>query len=523
MLAINEVIEQRIKQLEAEAAKEMSVVRELAIRVSSLGGSVYFVGGLVRDMFLFPLEKHCHKDIDIEVHGVEGKSLESILEELGEVTYYGESFGVYGLKGYGIDIALPRTEKLTSSAREVMAREGTPPAHRDFEVSVDPKMGTMAAARRRDFTVNAMMVDVLSHELVDHYGGLRDIAERVIRHVDEETFVDDPLRVLRGAQFASRFGFTVVDETIQLFARMDLSNLARERVYEEVKKALLLGERPSVFFEVLRKADNLEFWFPEVAALIGVEQPPKYHSEGDVWNHTMLVLDKAAARRDSGAVSDKALLMWSALCHDLGKVNTTTNVDGVIHAYGHENSGIPIAGDLLGRLTNERRLISNVQNIIKTHMRPNVLAAQNSSVKATNKLFDEACDADVLLAIAASDREGSLLSDEAKGAASGVDYEVFLSARLAVYRERMAMPHVTGLDLLAAGVLPGKKCGELLKYAHSLRLAGVPYEEALERVLGRVNKKDGEERDGNRDSNRDGNHDGNCSDNRDGNRDGNRK
>ena len=134
---------------------------------------------------------------------------------------------------------------------------------------------------------------------MDHFGGMQDLKKGIIRHIDTETFVEDPLRVFRGAQFASRFGFSVADETLELCRGMDLSSLSRERVEDELKKALLKGKNPSIFFEVLRRAGGLDAWFPELKALIGLEQDPKFHPEGDVWTHTMVVLDRAAARSKS--------------------------------------------------------------------------------------------------------------------------------------------------------------------------------------------------------------------------------
>ena len=264
---------------------DLKTAYELARLVSQQGGRAYFVGGYVRDKLL-GIENY---DIDIEVHGISPADLESILRQIGEPTAYGESFGIFGLKGCGIDIAMPRKETLRGQG------------HRDFDVFVDPHIGTEAAARRRDFTVNAMMQDVLTGEIVDHYGGRADLQAGILRHVNDESFPEDPLRVLRGAQFAARFHLTPAPETIALCRTMDLGHLPSERIGEELKKALLKAERPSVFFAVLREAEQLDVWFPELKALIGQEQHAVYHAEGDVWNHTMMVLDEAAKLRDTTA------------------------------------------------------------------------------------------------------------------------------------------------------------------------------------------------------------------------------
>jgi len=259
---------------------------KIAESVKAAGGNTYYVGGFVRDRLL----GIDNKDVDIEVHGVAPDKLMHILSEAGEPLSYGRSFGIYSLKGQSIDIAMPRREYAVSDRSK-------PRGHRDFEIEVDPYIGTYEAARRRDFTVNALMEDVLTGEITDHFGGRSDLEAGVIRHIDDITFSEDPLRVLRGAQFAARFGFQIAPETVDLCRGIDISSLTRERVTEEMKKALLKAERPSVFFEELRKMNQLSVWFPELEALIGVEQDPVFHPEGDVWVHTMEVLDRAASNR----------------------------------------------------------------------------------------------------------------------------------------------------------------------------------------------------------------------------------
>ena len=255
-----------------------NIAEKIAYSVSQMGGRTFYVGGFVRDKIM-GIE---NKDVDIEVHGIKPEILLDILSEVGEPLSYGNSFGIYSLRGHDIDIAMPRQEHATGKG------------HRDFEVFVDPFIGTEEAARRRDFTMNSIMEDVLTGQLVDHFKGMEDLEKGIIRHIDRETFVEDPLRVMRGAGFAARFGFSLAEETVTLCSGMDLSALSRERVEEELKKALLKGKRPSLFFEVLRSTGGLNVWFPELENLIGLEQDPKFHPEGDVWTHTMEVLDRAA-------------------------------------------------------------------------------------------------------------------------------------------------------------------------------------------------------------------------------------
>ncbi len=442
----------------ATMEQDRAMARRLAAAVRDQGGRAYFVGGYVRDALL----GKDNKDIDIEVHGLAPAALEALLDSLGDRLSMGESFGIYGLKGYGIDIAMPRKEHLRGTG------------HKDFDIFVDPFIGPEAAARRRDFTINAMMQDVLSGEILDPFGGRKDLAEAVLRHVNDESFAEDPLRVLRGAQFSARFGFPLAPETVALCRRMPLDALAPERVEEELKKALLKAPRPSVFFEVLRQMEQLSLWFPELEALIGVPQNPKHHAEGDAWAHTMLVLDEAAALREG--VPQPLALMLAALTHDFGKALCTEAIDGELHAYNHETQGLPRAERFLRRLTRETKLIELVLNLTELHMKPNALAAQRAGIKATNRMFDRALDPETLLALAQADDRGKRPPGPAENGA-------FLAERLVVYRDYMARPYVAGRDLVAAGLRPGPGFSELLAFAHKLRLAGVDKESALRQTL----------------------------------------
>jgi len=444
---------------------DMETAYALAEAVHNCGGCAYFVGGYVRDRLL----SIDNKDIDIEVHGISPAELESILHGLGEPTAFGESFGVFGLKGCGIDIAMPRKERVRGQG------------HRDFDIFVDPFIGTEAAARRRDFTVNALMQNVLTGEVIDHYGGERDLRSGILRHVNDESFPEDPLRVLRGAQFAARFGLTPAPETIALCRTMDLSHLPGERIEAELKKALLKSEHPSVFFTVLREMEQLDLWFPELKALIGQEQHPTYHAEGDVWNHTMMVLDKAAKLRSK--VQQPYAFMLSALCHDFGKaVSSEAAADGAVHAYGHETSGLPLVRQFLTRITKETKVIDYALNMTKLHMRPNIAAHNGVSVKSTNKLFDEAISPRDLICLALADDRGRISLKPAPST------EAFLMDRVAVYEEYMSRPYVMGKDLIAAGLTPGKDFSDILAYAHKLRLAGIPKDSALKQTLSYARK-----------------------------------
>lgn len=441
--------------------EDEELARAIARDVARQNGSTYFVGGYVRDHLLgLP-----NKDVDIEVHGISADALRSLLERFGQVTVVGESFGVFNIKGHTLDIALPRREGVENRSGKGRLAE-----------VIDPYLGTRQAALRRDLTMNALYQDVLTSEVLDFFGGEEDLAAGIIRHVDEATFVEDPLRVLRVAQFAARFDMKVDVRMTELCASLDLRGLPSERVLGELRKALLKAKRPSEFFEALRDMRQLDPWFAEVGALLGVPQNPTFHPEGDVWTHTMLVLDAAATLR--GQAEEPFAFMLSALCHDLGKATTTFEHDGRIVSYGHEKAGIPLAKTLLDRLGASGKTRSYVMNMVELHMLPNVHVTQHAGPKSFNHLFDRSvCPRDLLL-LARADHLGC------GGPWDVDDVARELADRLSAFEELMAQPYVQGRDLIELGVAPGPAMGEVLDYGHKLRLAGLGKDEQLRQCMG---------------------------------------
>lgn len=433
-------------------SKDLQIAREIARRVRMTGGNAYYVGGYVRDQLL----GRNNKDVDLEIHGITAEQLYGILKEVGEPIIMGNSFGIYNLRHCGLDIALPRKEKDNGRG------------HHDFLQFVDPFVGTKKAALRRDLTINALMQDVLTGQIIDHFAGMDDLQKGTIRHVNPDTFAEDPLRVLRAAQFAARFRFSVSEETVALCKTLSLKNIPRERVWGELEKALLKSEQPSIFFETLRKMHQLSVWFPEVKNLIGIEHDPVGCPVADAWNHTMLVLDIAAALRDQATWP--LGFMLAALCHDFGKTGTRI---GSIRSDDPETEGVPITKTFLSRLTNETKLNNYVLNMVPLHRCPNLMAAQKSCTEAMCQLFDTSVSAEDLLLLAKADHCSR------PGADSYAETEQFLAHNLAVFRERMSLPYVAGIDLVTAGFSPGKDFKEALAYAHRLRLAGVNKENAL--------------------------------------------
>ena len=407
--------------------RNIDMARRVAEAVAQVGGRVYYVGGFVRDQLL----GRENKDVDIEVHGIPVAALESILDGLGERTVMGASFGIMGLRHYQLDIAMPRSERATGRG------------HKDFEVFVDPFIGVEKAAMRRDFTMNALMQDVLTGEVLDFFGGQDDLNARRIRHVNDVTFAEDPLRVFRAAQFAARFGFEVAEATAALSARMDVAALARERVMGELEKALLKAERPSIFFRELQRMRQLDLWFGALAAL------PE-----TAWKRTMAVLDGAAALRSDAR--EKLPFMLAATC-------------AALEADGAER--------FLDRLTNETLATCYVLNMVMCLAELDRRLEADDDTDGWMALFDMALYPDDMLLLARANHapEGGEWAPEAR-----------LRALLALYRQRMARPYAMGRDLVQAGVKPGPLVGEALAVAHRLRLAGAPRDEQLRLALGHI-------------------------------------
>ena len=433
------------------------IEKQIAQLVKEKGGRTFYVGGYVRDKLL-NIE---NKDVDIEIHGINEEQLQDILKQVGDPISYGKSFGVYSLKGYDIDIALPRSEKAIGKG------------HKDFKIDVDPFIGYKQAARRRDITINALMQDVLTDEILDYYNGLDDLKNKIIRQVESSTFIEDPLRVLRVAQFASRFEFGVAQETIELCKTIDLGFLSKERVEEELRKCLLKGKKPSIFFDTLNKMNQLDYWFKEIKDLISIKQDPIYHPEGDVYIHTMQVIDRAVKYRNKCKSYEFMLL---CLTHDFGKIICSENINGRIHAYEHEVKGTPIIDNFIKRIANRKEVITYLKNMVPLHMLPNKCASDNSRIKKTNKMFYCAIEPTDLIYFSYCDK-----GDE--------DNSLYLNQRYEEYKSMIIKPYVTGNDLIKAGIKQDKNFHELIEYATKLRLAEVNKDDALKQVLAYYNKE----------------------------------
>lgn len=437
--------------------KDMDISKKIADEVNKCGGTVYYVGGYVRDSLL----GRENKDIDIEVYGVTPDTLKSICRKFGKIDEVGASFGVLKIKGYNLDITMPRSERATGIG------------HKSFEVNVDPFMSTKEAAMRRDITINAMMKHVINGEIVDHFGGQADLNNQIIRHIDDKTFIEDPLRVYRVAGFAARLQFNVAPNTLELCKIINTTALSSERIYEETNKVLLKATKPSIYFNQLAKMNQLDVFFPELNQLHNIQQDKQYHPEGDAWIHTMMVLDNAAEMRSE--VGNSLNFMYAALMHDIGKTISTyfDEEKQIWRSIGHEDTGIKEAEKALRHLTNNKELIQYVKNMVGLHMAPH-FTKKISRVKITNRLLDQSVAPKDLILLSFCDKIGRQEIDESM--------PEWWDNRIRLYEETKSKPEVDGNDLINLGYERGPVYSEILKKCHDIHLAGVPKEDVLKQL-----------------------------------------
>jgi tRNA nucleotidyltransferase (CCA-adding enzyme) len=427
----------------------------IAAAVRDAGGRALIVGGWVRDRLL----GRESKDVDIEVFGVPADRLRNILSRFGTVNTIGESFTVY--KVADIDVALPRRDSKVGAG------------HRGFEVIGDPWMTIEEAARRRDFTINAIAWDPLTDEYLDPYDGRKDLLERrILRAIDPRTFGDDSLRVLRGLQFAARFELEMESGTRELCRRIPLDDLPAERVWGEIEKLLLKAFRPSLGFALGLELGIIDRLFPELKALDGCPQEPDWHPEGDVWVHTLMVVDEARTRIDDLDRPRQVTVMLGAVCHDLGKPETTTVIDGRIRSMEHEQAGLAPTRTLLDRLNvhtiNGFDVLAQVEGIVAHHLKP--LAFFKSSTPVGDGAFRrlaQKVDLELLARVAESDCRGRTGDFDC----SGIIW--FLERARALGVEHQAPdPIVKGRHLIELGIEPGPRMGEILRAVYEQQLDG---------------------------------------------------
>jgi tRNA nucleotidyltransferase (CCA-adding enzyme) len=429
-------------------------VRGLALAVRSAGGRALVVGGWVRDELL----GRPSKDLDLEVFGIPADQLRTLLEPFGRVDTVGESFTVYKLGA--IDVSLPRRESKIGRG------------HTGFLVEGDPALSITEAARRRDFTVNAISRDPLTNELIDPFNGRRDLSDRRLRMVDRRTFGEDSLRVLRGVQFAARFDLVMDAETRDLCRAIPLDDLPAERVWGEFEKLLLQAERPSIGLRLAWELDVIQRLLPEFVPLAACRQDPEWHPEGDVWTHTLMVVDEARQRIDGLERGPAIAMMLGALCHDLGKPDTTVERDGHVKSPGHEDAGVPIATRVLDRLNVQSLDGYDVRHavlgLVAEHMRPNAFLKSSTPVSdGAFRRLAQRVDLELLARFAEADCRGRTGSFDCSASRWFLD-----RARALGVEHAPPSPFVLGRHLLELGVQPGPRMGELLRSIYERQLDG---------------------------------------------------
>lgn len=436
------------------------ILEEILIKLQEIGARPILVGGCVRDSLLnLPI-----KDYDIEIFSINCiDTIKKTLETFGTVKLIGKSFGVLSLRvdTYDFDFALPRTEKKVGKT------------HQEFEVITNAKLSYEQAAIRRDFTINSIGYDYFKQEFLDPFNGIKDLKNSLIRHINNKTFIEDPLRVYRAIGFASRFNFHIDEKTKEICKKMvfddELDYLPKERVYEELKKLFLKSPKPSLGFELIRELGVLKY-FPELKALVNCIQDKVYHPEGDVWIHTMMCLDELSILLRKENIKDeyrKLYLFYAVLCHDLGKPFCTMEINGKITSYKHESIGIEPTISLLSKLSNEKKFIEIVCSLVKNHLAVFQLYLSDSSLKAIKRLSLKVNIEDLCL-VSLADCLGRDIENKEK--CIKANRWILNKAKELNIQNQAIEPLVQGRDLLKLGFKPSKKFKEILDFALDLQI-----------------------------------------------------
>ena len=414
-----------------------AAIEAIAQGVARIGGRALIVGGSARDQLL----GRPPRDRDVEVLGLDLDALMELLAEFGRPIRVGRSFESLRLPGLDID----------------------------FGVAEAPELNFAAAALRRDLTINSMAIDPLTHEILDPHGGRRDLGAGVMRATDPGRFGDDPLRALRVARLAAELEMRPDAELSLLCGQQDLGAVARERIFEEFRKLLLRAQRPATFFRFLEQAELLGH-FPELDALRGVPQDPHWHPEGDVWTHTLMVVDAAAPLRVGG--NDDLAFMFGALCHDMGKPGQTRLQGERVEAHGHEARGVAAATAFLERMRAPTRLVGQVAGLVEHHLAPAFYPRNDAGPRGYRRLARKLSDAHVSMELLARVARADQLGRTTEDARAGIfpDGERFLEAAAALGVSEGAEPDVVqGRHLMDRGIEPGPAFGDILARCRSLQ------------------------------------------------------
>lgn len=432
-----------------------------AFKVLEPLGNVYVVGGAVRDIVLGKTPK----DVDLMVQGVEAEDVEDALKSLpGRVDFTGKQFGVFRYRdrdGNDVEIAMPRTERSTG------------PGHRDFEVTTNPYVSVGEDLARRDFTGNAMAVNLATGDLVDPYHGSEDLKSGVLKTVSDRSFLEDPLRILRAFGSVSRHGLDPSPETFHDLAAHShlLGELPKERLQAELDK-LMGGDDPAKAIDLMEATGVLQHALPDVAATTGFDQKSKYHAHL-LSDHIKVVLRLTAQQTKDVDVR------WAALLHDIGKPGSQWfdeegyghyyekhHDDGRVEGADHEDLGAEMAEKLLTELRFPNDRIARIKHLVQHHMFA-PFSAPNGARKFLNKVGDE--HADDLMKIRWADSGGKDSGNPMDGSVSTMT-QLIDNVRAAREPTNVASLAINGNDLIQAGHKPGPQMGALLKHLVDLVL-----------------------------------------------------
>jgi len=437
-----------------QAALIPASVIETCNHLHQMGGTAYLVGGALRDLMLGLTPK----DFDIEVYDIAENDLLKHLGHLGKTETVGKQFGVIKLwrDGQEIDIALPRREIKTE------------PGHRGFDVMPDHNLSPETASLRRDFTINAMMFDPIANTLLDFHQGAEHLNLGILKHVSP-AFAEDPLRVLRGMQFAARFKLKLDPETATLCHTLlcEAETLPASRIWIEWQK-WCHADHPSYGLQALRDSGWVTL-YPELEAMIDCPQDRRWHPEGDVWVHTLQVVDQATsiAKRYQWVGEQREHLLLAALCHDLGKpVCTFTDDHGVIRSPGHSHEGVADSHRFLKKIFAPKKVSQMILPIVQEHMThmhgdPTPRAVRHLAHRlapATIELWEALVEAD------ASGRSPAPASRPAK--------EWLKKAMEMLYHQQKPKPMITGKMVMNQGVPEGPGLGGILDSAYQAQIEG---------------------------------------------------
>lgn len=415
----------------------------------------YLAGGCVRDALL----GQTPKDFDIEVFGVTYDGLVADLQKFGKVDLVGRSFGVVKLwlEGKEYDFTLARRDSKTA------------PGHKGFEIKFDAGLSIEEATARRDFTINSMLYDPREKAVIDLHGGQRDLRQRILRHTSA-AFTEDPLRVLRGFQFAARFNLAAAPETLALCRSISGTHkeLAIERIWHEWLKWAAKSQTPSIGLKFLRDADWLRH-YPEIAAMIGTPQDPRWHPEGDVFTHTCHCADALASLEEWRRLedTDRAALMFAILTHDFGKAVTTVRDGDAIISPGHEKESGRLGEDFLARIGAPSYIRERVVPLAVNHMFYTEAVTDRSVRRLARRLAPETIESLAIVMTADAygrppkPREAPPLVADLKAKAAELKIQ-----------DSAPKPILLGRHLLERGMAPSPEFKRILDQAYEAQLDG---------------------------------------------------